>query len=66
MSEYVCEKCNREFTKKFYLDKHLKRKTPCDIEPVCGRCNVRFVRHGSFHASRWWTSRLPIALSSGF
>lgn len=34
MSKLSCEKCGKEFTKKYAYDQHLKRKTPCIIVKI--------------------------------
>ena len=44
MVEYKCEKCKKEFTTKSNLNRHLKKKNPCDviIEYKCERCKKIF------------------------
>lgn len=31
---FKCDKCNNSFLNKFNLDRHLKRKTPCDKKKI--------------------------------
>ena len=35
---FKCSKCNKEFKLKHHLDKHLKRKIPCDNIIQCNNC----------------------------
>lgn len=39
---YSCEKCSKVFKSNYLLDKHLNRKTPCDIILQCSKCNKMF------------------------
>jgi hypothetical protein len=32
MSKYSCEKCGKSFSQKSHYDKHLTRKTSCEIQ----------------------------------
>ena len=45
---YICDKCNKEFSKKWLLSRHLTRKTKCDEQIItdgvlkCDDCNKEF------------------------
>ena len=39
---YKCEKCNKEFSSKHWLNYHLNKAIPCDIEYKCLKCNKVF------------------------
>jgi Zinc finger, C2H2 type len=51
--KYPCKKCNRKFSELRYLQRHLKRKTPCTETFICAKCNKSFrnkqelTRHGN-------------------
>lgn len=49
-----CTKCNNTFNSTYVLEKHLNRKTPCDIILQCTRCDKVFktTRELNSHANR--------------
>ena len=49
-AKYVpqCDKCEKKFTTPYGLDKHKKRKIPCDRIIKCDRCNKAFRQIGDF------------------
>lgn len=37
-----CTKCKEKFTNKYHLNRHINRKTPCDVVLQCTRCTKIF------------------------
>jgi DNA-directed RNA polymerase subunit RPC12/RpoP len=46
--KYECHKCEKKFSSKILLEKHLKRKYPCDeTDNKCKKCGKTFATKGS-------------------
>ena len=41
---FVCEKCNRQFSRVGSLRRHLNKKIPCDIKHICPKCGHEFMQ----------------------
>ncbi len=40
--KYICEKCNKDFNRKYNYIQHLNRKIPCNRIIKCDNCLVIF------------------------
>ena len=38
MTTYDCNLCNKIFSRQIDLDRHMKRKIPCNRKLICPRC----------------------------
>ncbi len=41
-AKFECHKCKKRLSSKVLLEKHLKRKYPCDADNKCKKCDKEF------------------------